>query len=242
MTLSGGGVVTWGGGYLSWDGRAYVAPVQNPTLSTDGVYYIDCPPAGTVITCYTPAGLTTITLTGSGFPLGIFQALYWFMPIPAGQAPMGASNFYIVDKGATNWTPSGNAFLLATANGKGLKWMPSQITIPNNSTFDCNTGQASWLPSLVSISNIANNYLTSGSLINYITSGSLTNYVTSGSLATYVTSGSLATYVTCGSLTNYITSGSLTNYITSGSLTNYITSGSLTNYITSGSLATCYNW
>jgi hypothetical protein len=52
FTLSGGGTATWNGTYLKWSGRVAIAPVVNPELATNGIYYLDLPGAGTVLTYY----------------------------------------------------------------------------------------------------------------------------------------------------------------------------------------------
>jgi hypothetical protein len=168
---------------------------MKPELATDGIYWLDFPEAGTVLTYHSSSGAVSITITADGIPLSSWQALYWRMPFQATGQGGALLNLFVVDKDSTTWTPTGRNILIAVNNpDHGLKWMPGQVTIPKNNglpvTYNATTGEASWLPTIASI---PTSFLTSGSLIGYITSGSLTNYITSASLTNYITSGSLAT-------------------------------------------------
>ena len=127
LTLSGGGIVTWTGTYLKWSDRVYAAPVDKAELATNGIYFIDTPESGTVITYHSAAGLSTITITSDGIPLSSWQALYWYIPTQITEQGGATINFMIVDKDSTTWTPIGRGFLLAVNNpNTGLKWMPGR--------------------------------------------------------------------------------------------------------------------
>jgi len=125
FTLSGGGTATWNGTYLKWSGRVAVAPVLKPELATDGIYWLDLPGAGTVITYHSSSGTASITITADGIPLSSWQALYWRMPFQATSQGGALLNLFVVDKDSTTWTPTGRNILIAVNNpDHGLKWMP----------------------------------------------------------------------------------------------------------------------
>jgi hypothetical protein len=97
LTLSGGGIVSWSGTHLKWGSRVYVSPVSKPELALDGIYYIDCPLSGRVLTRYTATGTNSVTVTNDGIPLSAWEALYWFNPASATLAGGAVLNFFIVN-------------------------------------------------------------------------------------------------------------------------------------------------
>ena len=98
LTLSGGGVVSWNGTHLKWAGRVNVSPVTKPELALNGIYNIDCPVSGSVITRDISTGSILVTVTANGIPLSAWDALYWFIPSIAVGANSAGLNFIIVIK------------------------------------------------------------------------------------------------------------------------------------------------
>jgi hypothetical protein len=81
----------------------------------------------------------------------VYSGLYYEMPSPPTTSGDGDNNtrFRLVEF-AGSWAPNGNWMLLAVRNNEnGLKWMPGQVTFPNNptswpSSYNTRTGLRSW--------------------------------------------------------------------------------------------------
>jgi hypothetical protein len=138
--MTGGGTVTYSGGYLAWNNRFIVINNGNgPQFSTNGYFDINQPPSGTVITGYGSTG--NVTATASGIPLGCWDALYYILPVGSSNVSQNG-NFVIAQYNAAFTVPS-NWILIANQNcddgsvrlGNGTTLIPGQSSNAGSGTF-----------------------------------------------------------------------------------------------------------
>lgn len=171
---TGGGTVTYSGGYVLWSTRFIIIGNSKGTSSPSGnlTYYdINCPTSGSIDV----VGTTAVTATASGIPIGIWQALYY--DLGAGSAA-GASAFHIVayNVGTANYTIPSSWVWICGINGDTVskaKFVNGLTLLPGQS-FDCNTYSSYLAPTSATATtattanalNTANNYQ-----VNSITAG-----------------------------------------------------------------------
>lgn len=144
-TLSGGGTVTYNGSAILWSNRVIAIPVEKDELSTTGYIDINCPTSGT-ITYYNASNVTTTaTCAASGVPISAWEALYY--EITPGQTQASdQTKFRLVNYQNSTWRPSSNWLLICAVNGdaSSLKWIPGQVIIPTNGSFDSSNSTNNW--------------------------------------------------------------------------------------------------
>lgn len=144
-TLSGGGTVTYNGSAILWSNRVITIPVEKDELSTTGYIDINCPTSGTITYYNSGNGISTVTCAASGIPIGIWEALYY--EITPGQTQASdQTKFRLVNYQNSTWRPSSNWLLICAVNGdaSSLKWIPGQVIIPTNGSFDSSNSTNNW--------------------------------------------------------------------------------------------------
>ena len=143
--VNGGGTVTYNGSAILWSNRVIVIPVEKDELSTTGYIDINCPTSGT-ITYYNASNVTTtVTCAASGVPIAAWEALYYEITPGQGQTS-DQTKFRLVNYQNSTWKPSSNWILICALNGdsNSLKWIPGQVIIPNNGSFDSSNSTNNW--------------------------------------------------------------------------------------------------
>jgi hypothetical protein len=131
-TTTCSGLVKWTGTHLSWLHRCIALPVEKTEFSSSGYISMFTPASGTSITYYNgTTGVSSITTTADGFPVGQWQAL-WYIVTPGQANGTVNSQYVITDYPNDTWKPNSNWILLAAHNGDTagggstyLKFMPT---------------------------------------------------------------------------------------------------------------------
>jgi hypothetical protein len=166
--LSGGGTVTYNGSAILWSVRVIAIPIEKDELSTTGYIDIGCPTSGTITYYNSGNGISTVTCAASGIPIGIWEALYY--EITPGQTQTSdQTKFRLVNYQNSTWRPSSNWLLICALNGdsSSLKWIPGQVIIPTNGSFDSSNSTNNWqiagttnyVPKFTSANKIGNSVL-----------------------------------------------------------------------------------
>jgi len=140
FATSGGGVITYANGELSWSNRFIVMNNGNGAqFSTNGYFDIYQPSQGTSITGVGGAG--NVTVDGGGIALGGWQALYYVLPVGSNNSSQ-PGNFMVAQYNGTLTVPE-NWLLLAMVNGDdGSVRLASGVTLQNGQSYNSNTGTA----------------------------------------------------------------------------------------------------
>ena len=133
--MIGGGDKQANQSYVRWSAGFYVGAPRRSGEGSNGIYQIDNPPNGTVITGL--AGASNATVPSSGnyagmVPLGDWQSLWYLVPIGNNVQTSVAANFRIVGTGAVATMPD-NAVLIASRSGladKTVIWGDTSKTVP----------------------------------------------------------------------------------------------------------------
>jgi len=164
-TLQGGGLVTvtpsGSDRYIKWSSSLRVMGAKSwpgiPTFysnSTDGLWNINCPTSGTVPTEASQYLNGTRAVTADGIPLKNWECLWYALPLN-GASTSNQNRFVITHYSSQrigNLLDRGYV-LIAARNGDapsmGVKWMPSQVTIPDyGGTWDTYNQASSWAADL----------------------------------------------------------------------------------------------
>lgn len=152
--LTGGGNITFDSAYnLSWTSRIIAIPVP-VTYGTDCHFSMNMPLTGNTITYYSSTGVTTKTWTASGIAMSLWQALYYKLPVGAGQATVNA-NYFITDYiPSVAPTIDNTCVLIADFNGDSstLYFRPQSRIIPLNSTFYSGSQTCTWIQNTITSS------------------------------------------------------------------------------------------
>ena len=142
--------------YIKWSERLIVIPVKAATT----YYNIDCPTSAISITRF-PSN--TNFNTTHGFPITIFEALCYEIPIANASNATVNANYVLVSYLSAAWTPKHNWVLLAVLNsdtvGSGIKWMAGNTVVPLPSSGNTNT----WSPNITQLGTGANQLTINGS-------------------------------------------------------------------------------
>jgi hypothetical protein len=126
------GLVKWTGTHLSWLHRCIALPVEKSEFGLSGYIDMYLPATGTSIIHYSgTTGVSSITTTADGFPIGTWEAL-WYVVTPGQSHATVNSQYVITDHHNDTWKPNSNWILLAVHNGDSagggstyLKFMPT---------------------------------------------------------------------------------------------------------------------
>jgi hypothetical protein len=126
------GLVKWTGTHLSWLHRCIALPVEKTQFGLSGYIDMYLPATGTSIIHYSgTTGVSSITTTADGFPIGTWEAL-WYVVTPGQSHATVNSQYVITDHHNDTWKPNSNWILLAVHNGDSagggstyLKFMPT---------------------------------------------------------------------------------------------------------------------
>ena len=81
----------------------------------------------------------------SGVPINGWEALYYEIT-PGQSATSDQTKFRLVNYQNSTWKPSSNWILICALNGdsNSLKWIPGQVIIPTNGSFDTSNSTNNW--------------------------------------------------------------------------------------------------
>jgi hypothetical protein len=138
--MTGGGNITFTGGNFSWSNRFIVISNGNGShFSTSGYFDITMPTSGTITGV---GGAGNVTATGSGIPLGSWQALYYILPVGSNNGSV-AGNFRLAQYTSALVVPE-TWLLIAVVNGDdGTVRVGNGITLQPGQTWAVGSGTGS---------------------------------------------------------------------------------------------------
>jgi hypothetical protein len=141
-SITGGGTITFdSSANLLWTTRFIViANGRGPLFSTTGYFDIDMPPAGTVIPGV--GGTANKTVSASGIPLNVWEALYYILPIGGTQTGL-PGNFRVAQYTSDLDIPY-NWVLIAVRNGDtpGKLYLNNGIILSTSQVYNGNSTSA----------------------------------------------------------------------------------------------------
>ena len=130
VNISGGGTITVNGsGSVLWSNRFIViANGSGTNFAASGYFDISCPVSGTITGV---GGIADVTASAAGIPLGVWNALYYILPIGSGQSSI-AANFRVASYTSALDVPH-NWVLICLVNGdNGYYHFPNGVNLKVN--------------------------------------------------------------------------------------------------------------
>lgn len=175
--ISGGGTITVdGSGNVLWSSRFIViSNGRGPYFSSNGYFDINCPTSGTITGV---GGAANATATAAGIPLGAWQALYYIMPIGAGNASV-AANFRVASYTANSDILHNWVLICHRNNDNGRFYFNNGIILSLNQSINTATYD-SYNSELLDGENLVDNAATASTVVGRDSNGDIiTRYYTS---------------------------------------------------------------
>lgn len=133
ILLSGGGLLLWDGAIFKWNEKFTCIGASRHELAPEGYFEIPVPTAGDVVAVHSKSGVSSVAAVAGGIPIGVWEALYYELPIGKGFAGL-TGRFHVVSYTANQiFKVPSHWILIASRNSEGVS---NVLRVQNGTTID----------------------------------------------------------------------------------------------------------